>query len=265
MNYAALYLYRGYANEHSGNPKKALADYSEAIHINPAYYDAYYLRSSLCFKMKKFNTVILDTTTAINLPSELKRQDTRFSGLSCVDDNVLRNLRADACFFSGDYRNAANDYTLLLGSRNYSAEALRKKAECLYHLGSFTEAVKIFTRVLERDPYSAEAYFLRGSIYLNDEQYELAENDFTKSISLLLNNTKAYIRRAYAESFNGRHTDALKDLETAKALEPDNPELLRTYGVVFLNMKMKVKAIDYFRRAANTGDTVSSNWLKRNK
>jgi tetratricopeptide (TPR) repeat protein len=161
-----------------------------------------------------------------------------------------------------DYNNAIYDYTKIL-EKDTNTGILCKRGECYYYTGNYIKALADLSSVIEEDPYNDGAYYLRGSVYIALSDFELALSDFTQSVNLLLNNAKAYIRRAYVQSYLGNHTEALKDLETAKEIEPSSMELYRTYGVVFLHMHMKAKAAEYLKIAAGMGDKASQSWLKK--
>ena len=72
---------------------------------------------------------------------------------------------------------------------------IHERAKSLQRVGRYTEAVLDFSRVLRVHPKNAHAYFRRGFAY--------------KSL--------------------GRFDEAAQDLETAKAMQPDNPLLVVNY------------------------------------
>ena len=53
--------------------------------------------------------------------------------------------------------------------------------------------------------------------------------DFSRVIRVHPNNSHAYFRRGLAHKSLGRFEEAANDLETAKALAPDNPLLVVNY------------------------------------
>jgi len=255
-----LILYRGIVYQKLLEYKKALNDYSFVLEQAPDNTDAYYHRALLHIASGYPDEAISDLSNTINLYLG------RHINHSGIDPEYpaaeeLRILRAECYFTKEDYHNAIYDYSKVLDAEPDN-EIRCKRGECFYLIGEYDNALADLSEVVENDRLNYEAYYLRGSVYIAQADYERAVFDFTSAIGLFLNNTKAYIRRAYAYSYLGSHTEALKDLETAKELCPENPELHRTYGVVFLNMHMRIKNL---KIAASLGDKVSQNWLKKKR
>jgi tetratricopeptide (TPR) repeat protein len=258
-----LILYRGIVYHKLSDNKKALADFSYLVNNSCENLNAYYHRAILFWEEKRYKDAIVDLTKAINI---LLRNDIYYTGtdLECPPTEQLRKLRAECYLRIKDYRNAITDYSKILET-DYDNETLFSRGKCSYFLNNWDDALADLRLVAKNDPYQHEAFYLCGEINFELLKYENAIEDFTKSISLLLNNVKAYIRRAWAYCQIGCVTEALKDLATAKDLDPENAELYRIYGVVFLNLRMPVKAIESFRISANLGDEISQEWLRDNK
>jgi tetratricopeptide (TPR) repeat protein len=66
-------------------------------------------------------------------------------------------------------------------------------------------------------------YYNRGIAYTEKEQYELAKNDFGKSIANKADNYEAYYRRAEVYQKMGKASFAIKDYNKVMQLNPKDP------------------------------------------
>jgi len=78
--------------------------------------------------------------------------------------------------------------------------------------GRLEDAVATFSEAMEEDPYRVEAWYGRGTAYLDLEEYELARADFNKALTLELDCPEALFGLA-------RLHCSLGDFETAASLE----------------------------------------------
>ena len=65
-----------------------------------------------------------------------------------------------------------------------------------FKLGNFKSAIKKYTKCIELNPTSADAYFARGTANLNEFDYESAISDFNKTLGIEPYFTNAYANRA---------------------------------------------------------------------
>ena len=66
-----------------------------------------------------------------------------------------------------------------------------------YKLGNFKDAIKYIDKLLKLSPDFVDGYFARGTMYLNDMQFEKAIADFDKAIEIEPLFMKAYSNRAF--------------------------------------------------------------------
>ncbi len=66
-----------------------------------------------------------------------------------------------------------------------------------FKLGNFKSAIKKYTKCMELNPTSADAYFARGTANLNEFDYESAISDFNKTLEIEPYFTSAYANRAF--------------------------------------------------------------------
>ena len=89
----------------------------------------------------------------------------------------------------------------------------------------FHGAISDFTKVIEADPKSYEAYYNRGFTKYTVEDYNGAINDFNLSIKIHSNNPRAFNDRGNAKFQLGDKKGACLDWQNSKKLgfsEADN-------------------------------------------
>ena len=103
-----------------------------------------------------------------------------------------------------------------------------------FKTGNFKSAIKKYSKCIELDPSSADAYFARGTANLNLFEYESAKNDFNKTLEIEPFFTFAYANRAFVtirkyEFQNSRDIKGIKGVKimsSKKAEIPENEKLM---------------------------------------
>ncbi|MFD1014869.1 hypothetical protein [Winogradskyella rapida] len=106
---------------------------------------------------------------------------------------------------------------------------LYNQSQELYHQANYKGAIKKLDKALDLDSNWAEGYFARGTMKLNDFQFEEAIKDFNKTLEIEPYFTKAYSNRAFAhirkqELGNGRTLSESKDLQIMASKDVEIPQ-----------------------------------------
>jgi len=165
---AAFYYNRGLAWAKEREHDKAIADYTEAIRIDPNHVGAYNHRGRAWVAKLEFDKAIADYTEAIQLaPKD-------------VDGYYYR---AQALIAKGETDKAIADYT----------EASRidpKDAFAYYNRGLAwarrepDKAIADFTEAIRIDPKNAGAYYIRGLVWTKKGELDKAIADYTEAIRI---------------------------------------------------------------------------------
>jgi type IV pilus assembly protein PilF len=112
-------------------------------------------------------------------------------------------------------------------------------------------ALNEIRRALEADPSLADAYSMRGLIYMNMGENRLAEEDLLKALKLQPNNPDFSNNYGWLLCQTGRERDAIGYFEAAfKNRNYDSPsKALNNAGVCSLKIKDKSAAQRYFLQA----------------
>jgi tetratricopeptide (TPR) repeat protein len=221
---ASGYQIRAGVYENIGDYDKAIADYTEAIRLDPKLKEAYEKRAALYKEHKgDYGKAIADYTEVIRLDP---------------DDMKYFN-RAEAYEHKGDHDKAIADYTeaIRLGQKdgldaglfyNFRARAYAKKGEHDKAIADCTEAIRLdslhpvsalFFRV-----YPLDMYYTRGRAYASKGELDKAIADYTSYIRLELRDADIYAARAAAYEKKGDKAKAEADKAQAKKLRHGNSE-----------------------------------------
>ncbi len=91
-----------------------------------------------------------------------------------------------------------------------------------FKLGNFKSAIKKYTKCIELDPTSADAYFARGTAKLENLEFDEAKKDFDKTLEIEPFFTNAYANRAFSiirkyEFANSRDVKGFKGVKIMSA------------------------------------------------
>ena len=163
--------------------------------------------------------------------------------------------------------------------------AINNLALCYHDIGEYDKALASFERIIDIDPMTGVAHLNRGLTYESMGEYQQAFNDYLEaarypesSLDILYSNigllygkwkgdydsaiifhNKAieenpeyyygYTNRAAAHRKLEKYDLAKADLEKAKAIAPESPDVLRGYGHLCSDLKMYDLSIEYYTQA----------------
>lgn len=104
------------------------------------------------------------------------------------------------------------------------------KAEELNRQGDFKAAIKKMNTVIKLDRNWADAYFARGTMYLNNLQFDAAIKDFDKTVAIDPDYTYAYANRGFAaiRKHQLKNSKTLTITEGTEVLIGKDPEIPST-------------------------------------
>ena len=105
---------------------------------------------------------------------------------------------------------------MLMGCSNEEKiNELIQQGDTAYNEGRYTEAVTVYTQILELDDAKDEIYNNRGMAYMKQQSYIKAGNDFTKAIELDDTVDVYYNNRGLASYYYGSFDEAIADFTLA--------------------------------------------------
>jgi tetratricopeptide (TPR) repeat protein len=275
-NLAAAYSNRGASHADKGDFTQAIADYSEAIRINPAYADAFNNRGNAYAALGDHARATVDYDEAIRLnPSSARaflnrgfahqqfRDSTRaiadFSEAIRLDpDNVAAlTARGDAYGKLPDYPKALVDYTSALrltsgASKPVIAELAKRRGFILLAQEDFERAILDFRYAITNNPDDALAYHGRAGAYLGRGSWQAAYEDLNQSIRLNPAFPDAWHLRCMSRALLGQPSaDVWADCTEGQRREASTPYALlafETAGIAALKLgEWKVALLQFDR------------------
>ena len=168
--YAMAYRSRGVAHHHLGEFEEAISDYTEAIRLDPDYAMAYYDRGIARADLGEYEEAIADYTEAIRLDPEY----------AVAYNNLAWTMAYD---LDTNYEEAL-EYALRaveLDPSEYHHDTL---ALVYYKLERYQEALEHYSLALSVEPDFAASYKGRGDVYLALGDTQAALDDYETYLDL---------------------------------------------------------------------------------
>lgn len=137
----------------------------------------------------------------------------------------------------GDLQGAILFYTDLIGLQPDVVQALLGRGRCQTELGDYGAAMSDFQKAEDLAPKSAAPILEMGNLFFARKEYRRAIDHFDNAIAIDGNDAMAWCRRGICHHYRKNHKQAFQDLQRAKALNADIPNL-RQY------IKMVQKAME---------------------
>lgn len=200
-NHAMGYFYRGLSSYMNKNFKLAVNDLERSTELEPSYTSFYNLGLSQ-LNLGDFEGAIKSFTECIRLDTKDKSSYNnrgmayRAQGhyaLAIADFSVAISLdvhyvqaifnRARCSIDMKDYSRSIDDLTMCLELSN-SEQYYYYRAISYNNIHRCQEAIKDLKLAISMNPKDPNLYDALGDIHLSNKEYELAENNFTKTIEL---------------------------------------------------------------------------------
>jgi lipoprotein NlpI len=201
----AAFVFRGKAQAQRNEIKAAIADFSEALKVDPQAADALYNRGAAYALMGQTNYALADFAHLLDLvPND---PDTLF-------------YRAWIYVNQGKIEAAVNDLSGVLGQRPDDGISRLQRAGLLIALQRNEDAIADLNQLLKKDPTALDPLFNRGRAEMLKGDYQAAEADFAAAMQNRGSNPYAALRLYIVRARSGK-TDPEPLDAAAKAFAPD--------------------------------------------
>ena len=215
-DYAVAYYSRGNAKALLWQPEAAIVDYDKAIRLKPSYAEAHYNRGNTKDELGQPEAAIADYTKAIGLKPDLA---------------VAYTNRGNARASLGQYEAAIADYNEAIGLKPDEAEVYNNRGNTKDFLGQPEAAIVDYDEAIRLKPDDAVAYHNRGNTKVALGQPEAAIVDYDEAIRLKPDDARVYNNRGNAKADLGQYEAAIADYDEAIRLKSDDADVYNDRGV----------------------------------
>jgi tetratricopeptide (TPR) repeat protein len=205
---AVAFVTRGDAYAAKGNHDLAIADYGEAIRIEPTMWWAYNNRGLAYTKKGDYERAIADLNEAME-----RNTDDRSRG------NLHHNLGL-AYLAKGDIDRAVSEFSEAIRHDPKVASFHYSRAEAFSRKVDFDRAIIDYNEAIRLDPKSALSFNNRGNAWNGKGEFDRAIVDFNEAIRLDPEYALAYNNRGIAWNDKGQFDRAIGDYNEAVRLNP---------------------------------------------
>lgn len=201
-DFAEMLMLRGDRRNSGKKFQAALADYQRAVEIMPVLYKARNAMAAICYSMEEYEQALVYYGQALEIfplePTALFGQAICLSELRRFEesDRALREMIAKQTFYHGEanyylaknsyYRNrpdATRSYLTLAAAYIPDSPEMNMLSGLLYlDKGQPGLAAADFRKVLEQQPFMAEAWYSLGQAALQEKKIKEARSHFQKAV-----------------------------------------------------------------------------------
>ncbi|MBD2680925.1 MULTISPECIES: tetratricopeptide repeat protein [Nostoc] len=234
--HAAFYDNRG---NHYADRKKwdlALANFNQALAINPQSAEAYNNRGTLHADQKKWDLALADFNNAIAF-------NPKYAEAYINRGNLFSDLKK--------WELAEADFSQAIAINSQYANAYVDRGLFYREQKKWELAEADFSKAITINPQYANAYNNRGILYYDLQKWELAEADFTKAIAINTQDANAYINRGNLYYDLQKWDLALTDYNQAIVINPQDAEVFYNRGNLYSQLqKWDLALTDYNKSIA---------------
>lgn len=231
---AQAHFDRGNQHVLKGEAAPAIAEYTEAIRLNPRHYEAYYNRGYVYRAgLGDLESARDDYTSALEIKPDLE---------------PALNNRATILTDLGDFDGAVEDFTKAIVLNPREGSLYFNRAQSYEGLGEYRLALEDYNKATELMPDDAGPWDNRGVVHEQLGEHELALADYGRALELDPQ-PQTYVNRALTCLSIKRYEQAIADCTKALELEPEFADAYQTRAIALEALGRNGQAQADYRRA----------------
>ena len=233
------YLTEGNSFYQNQDYDHAIADYNQALRLDPQNAVAYYDRGNAFCSKQDYDRAMADYNQALRL-------DPKY-----VDAYINRG---NAFYSKQDYDRAMADYNQALKIDPQSVIAYYDRGNVYEVKNSNEAAMADYNQALKIDPDDVDAYTQRGIIFAEKQDYDRAMVNYNQALRLDPKNADAYMNRGKAYLDKGSNEPAMADLNQALEIDPKEVDAYYYRGLAYKGKGSKNEALEDLKKFVNLTD-----------
>jgi len=235
------YLYRAICYDAVKNYSASISDYQEAIHLNPENKFGYRGLGRIREKLKDYKGAIEAYSEGLkNVPDECYFYSQSAVCYKFLKDTISALKYLDICI-NNALCNNADCYTF--------------KARIMWEHHKNSDAMDLYNKCIEKFPSYQVAYFRRGQLYFDMDDYKRAISDFQKTIQYITDSSydklfdKSYAYLGDSYRLNKQYSESIKPYSICLEKYPNSllVYLGRSTSYAELNQKeLSYKDLKYY-------------------
>jgi tetratricopeptide (TPR) repeat protein len=261
VNFGAVLL-------HAGRRDEAVAQFQQALQLNPRSYEAYNDLGYILNQKRQYQEAMVQFQRALqinpgsaeahfNLGMALlhtgRRDEAKVQFQQALQINpsyeVARNNLGYVLIQMGQYQEAVVQFQRALQINPGSAEAHFNLGMALLQMGRWDEAMAQFQQVLQINPRSVEACNNLGYVFLQTGRYPEAMVQFQQALQINPRSAEAHDNLGTVLLRAGRPDEAVAQFQQALQINPDFAGAQFDLGDVLLRLGRADEAMVHYQRA----------------
>lgn len=175
----------------------------------------------------------------------------RIASVLAPEDQFIRERLAMALYLQGDYREAVEVLSRLLGDPRYAkrADLLVAQGECLLHVNRVRDARDSFELASQHDPSSVAVWLGLAKAAAQLDDTPRVEMSLRKAMAIQADNPEVHLMLGYLRIQQGKLAEAVSLFHRASALNVRDTVSLCMIGYTLEKMGQKGLAGTYYARA----------------
>ena len=242
-----VYTSRGAAYVLQKDDVRALADFNQAITLDPGFVEAYLIRGELYARRKEYRLAAVDFNTAIELYPQR---------------SLGYKMRGRLNEKLGRYDFALSDYNRAITLDGADAGVVAWRGYLYALTGKKDEALRDFEEALRLDPQFSDGYVYRGMHRKENNRLKEALADFNRAVSLKPS-ALAYYQRANLWFEMKKYAEAMEDVNRALSLDAAYDLAYGLRARLYVEKKQIRPAIEDLDRSLQANPEYIDGYLNR--
>jgi tetratricopeptide (TPR) repeat protein len=246
--FSRAFVARGDSSRLIAEYDRALADLAEAIRLDPKSGSAFSVRGKVYLEQKKYGLAIAEYNEAIRVDANLVDAFIGRGAAHCEEKNFARGM-------------SDLDHAVKLNPQYADARFVR--GQCYSAQRNFISAIADYTDAIRADPQYWDAFLWRAGAYFELRDYVRSIADATEAIRLEPKARDAYLGRGAAYVQTKQYELALADMDEAIRLEPQAADGYLRRADVHVQRKDYDRAIADYTEGIQLAPTVALAYAAR--